>query len=142
MSLVPSSFYFYLYRVLILPSLISGDQDFVCNHMGTEASIGNMTWAGLTGLGAHPITQTWYMQGDLGNQTDLKNKDQAVGTYQGRDNLTYVLIYGGSHMVSVDKGPQTLDMLERYVDRPAHIEEEKWLTDQSSSLPPSPFPRY
>ena len=31
--------------------LFSGDQDFICNYMGTESLIGGLTWSGATGMG-------------------------------------------------------------------------------------------
>ncbi|RUO96783.1 Alpha/Beta hydrolase protein [Jimgerdemannia flammicorona] len=82
--------------------LYSGDQDLICNHVGTEYLISNMTWNGAKGLqGAQPI--------------EWKIEDSLVGYYTTARNLTYVLIRDGSHMVPYDRPLETLDMINRFL---------------------------
>lgn len=82
--------------------LFSGDQDFICNHLGTEMMIGNMTWKGKTGFDTS-ISQNWYI-----NET-------IVGYTIWARNLQYVLILNGSHMVPYDKPLELLDMINRFM---------------------------
>ncbi|KAI8137123.1 serine carboxypeptidase-domain-containing protein [Fennellomyces sp. T-0311] len=82
--------------------LFSGDQDLICNVLGTEYLIGNMTWNGAKGLESAE-TQDWVIDG--------KN----VGTYTEARKLTFVVIKGGSHMVPYDKPIETLDMINRFM---------------------------
>ncbi|RUS27542.1 Alpha/Beta hydrolase protein [Jimgerdemannia flammicorona] len=82
--------------------VLFGDQDLICNHVGTEYLISNMTWNGAKGLqGAQPI--------------EWKIEDSLVGYYTTARNLTYVLIRDGSHMVPYDRPLETLDMINRFL---------------------------
>ncbi|CAO3608033.1 unnamed protein product [Cunninghamella blakesleeana] len=82
--------------------LFSGERDLICNHIGTEYLISNMTWNNGDGLeGAEE--KDWYVN------------DKIVGTYTEARGLTYVLIKDGSHMVPYDKPTETLDMINRFM---------------------------
>ncbi|KAI4616833.1 Cell death protease [Alternaria metachromatica] len=87
--------------------LFSGDKDFICNHVGTEAMIGNMKWNGGKGFEASPgvqnAKQDWMFEGE------------AAGTWQEARNLTYVVFYNSSHMVPFDYPRRTRDMLDRFM---------------------------
>jgi carboxypeptidase D len=87
--------------------LFSGDKDFICNHVGTEAMIGNMQWNGGKGFEASPgvqnAKQDWMFEGE------------AAGTWQEARNLTYVVFYNSSHMVPFDYPRRTRDMLDRFM---------------------------
>ncbi|CAO3581131.1 unnamed protein product [Absidia cylindrospora] len=95
---------------LLLPDLLkeieillfSGEFDLICNHLGTEYMIGNMTWNGDTGF-KYAERQEWV----IGKKT--------VGYYMQERNLSYVLINDGSHMVPYDKPMETLDMINRFM---------------------------
>ena len=87
--------------------LYSGDQDLICNHMGTEELIHNMEWNGGKGFELSPGTwaprKHWTFEGEL------------AGFYQQARNLTYILFYNSSHMVPFDYPRRSRDMLDRFV---------------------------
>lgn len=87
--------------------LFSGDQDLICNHVGTEELIHNMAWNGGTGFELAPGTwaprRAWTFEGE------------PAGIYQSARNLTYVLFYNASHMVPYDFPRRTRDMLDRFM---------------------------
>ena len=87
--------------------LFSGDQDLICNHIGTEELIHNMEWNGGKGFELSPGTwaprRHWTFEGD------------PAGLYQEARNLTYILFYNSSHMVPFDFPRRTRDMLDRFI---------------------------
>ncbi|KFA66402.1 hypothetical protein S40285_01281 [Stachybotrys chlorohalonatus IBT 40285] len=83
--------------------LFSGDKDLLCNHIGTEDLIGNMTWNGAQGFGDDAPRRAWTFEGD------------AAGFWQQARNLTYVLFRESSHMVPVDFPTRSRDMLDRFL---------------------------
>ena len=87
--------------------LFSGDQDLICNHIGTEELIHNMEWNGGKGFELSPGTwaprKHWTFEGE------------PAGLYQEARNLTYVLFYNSSHMVPFDYPRRTRDMLDRFL---------------------------
>jgi carboxypeptidase D len=86
--------------------LFSGDKDLLCNHIGTERLIGNLTWNGAQGFetseGSAP-QRKWHFEGET------------AGYWQDARNLTYVLFYESSHMVPVDWPRRSRDMLDRFM---------------------------
>ncbi|KAG0297304.1 Cell death protease [Linnemannia gamsii] len=96
--------------ITLLPSILektkimlfSGQQDLICNHIGTEYLISNMTWQGSQGFqDTQPIG--W------------KVEDKPAGEWKQARNLTYVLIYNSSHMVPYDVPLVALDMMNRFM---------------------------
>lgn len=87
--------------------LFSGDQDLICNHIGTEELIHNMEWNGGKGFELSPGTwaprRHWTFEGE------------PAGLYQEARNLTYILYYNSSHMVPFDFPRRTRDMLDRFL---------------------------
>ncbi|OAA62546.1 pheromone processing carboxypeptidase kex1 [Niveomyces insectorum RCEF 264] len=87
--------------------LFSGADDLICNHMGTEALIGNLQWNGGKGFELAPGTwaprREWTFEGEN------------AGFWQEARNLTYVLFYNSSHMVPFDHPRRTRDMLDRFM---------------------------
>ena len=87
--------------------LFSGEQDLICNHVGTEALIKNMKWNGGTGFeisdGVWAPRRHWEFEGE------------PAGIYQTARNLTYVVFYNSSHMVPFDYPRRTRDMLDRFI---------------------------
>ena len=87
--------------------LFSGDQDLICNHLGTEELIHNLEWNGAKGFELSPGTwaprRQWTFEGE------------AAGMYQYARNLTYLLFYNSSHMVPFDYPRRTRDMLDRFI---------------------------
>lgn len=87
--------------------LFSGDQDLICNHLGTENLIHNMNWKGATGFETDP--------GVWAPRHDWSFEGEPAGLYQYARNLTYVLFYNASHMVPFDQPRQSRDMLDRFM---------------------------
>ncbi|ORZ03599.1 Alpha/Beta hydrolase protein [Syncephalastrum racemosum] len=113
--------------------LFSGDKDLICNYLGTEYLIGNMTWNGAQGFGASTKKESWYID------------DVEVGSYQEARNLTFVMISEGSHMVPYDKPAETRDMINRFMGvgnnmingSPSWVGDNKPSTNQPSSSAPA-----
>ncbi|KAF9584761.1 Cell death protease [Lunasporangiospora selenospora] len=82
--------------------LFSGDQDLICNHIGTEYLISNMTWCGAQGFQDAPEV-AWEVA------------EKPAGYWRQARNMTYVLIYNASHMVPYDAPLQSLDMINRFM---------------------------
>ncbi|KAJ8663593.1 hypothetical protein O0I10_000838 [Lichtheimia ornata] len=82
--------------------LFGGDQDLICNMLGINYLIGNMTWNGAKGF-QDATALEWYVG------------DTQAGSFQQARNLSLVTVYEGSHMVSYDKPLETLDMMNRFM---------------------------
>ena len=87
--------------------LFSGDRDLICNHLGTEALIHEMSWSGGKGFELSP--------GVWAPQRQWSVNDESAGYWQEARNLTYVLFYNASHMVPFDYPRRTRDMLDRFM---------------------------
>lgn len=87
--------------------LFSGDQDLICNHLGTESLISTLTWNNATGFETDP--------GHWAPKRDWTFEDEPAGLYQSARNLTYVRFYNSSHMVPFDYPRRTRDMLDRFM---------------------------
>lgn len=87
--------------------LFSGEQDLICNHIGTEELINNMEWNGGKGFeisdGVWAPRRQWTFEGE------------PAGIYQEARNLTYILFYNSSHMVPFDYARRSRDMLDRFM---------------------------
>ncbi|KAG0050764.1 Cell death protease [Gryganskiella cystojenkinii] len=92
--------------------LFSGQQDLICNHIGTEYMISNMTWSGAQGFGNAP-TVNWTVE------------DTPAGEWVQDRNLTYVLVYNSSHMVPYDVPLVALDMMNRFMGLDTTLQEFK-----------------
>ena len=88
--------------------LFSGNQDLICNHIGTEDLIHNMEWNDGKGFELFPGTwaprKHWTFEGE------------SAGFYQEARNLTYILFFNSSHMVPFDYPRRTRDMLDRFMN--------------------------
>jgi carboxypeptidase D len=89
--------------------LFSGDQDLICNHLGTEEMIHQMKWLNGTGFEDPPGSGEW------APRQPWTFDGEPAGFYQMARNLTYVLFYNSSHMVPFDYPRRTRDMLDRFV---------------------------
>lgn len=87
--------------------LFSGAEDLICNHLGTEAMIGNMAWNGGKGFELSP--------GNWAPRREWTFEGEDAGFWQEARNLTYVLFYNSSHMVPFDYPRRTRDMLDRFM---------------------------
>ncbi|KIV99262.1 uncharacterized protein PV09_09032 [Verruconis gallopava] len=87
--------------------LFSGDQDLICNHMGTEELINKLEFNGGKGFESNGVTAPrldWVFEGE------------PAGIYQSARNLTYIKFYNSSHMVPFDYPRRTRDMLDRFMN--------------------------
>ncbi|KAL8283707.1 hypothetical protein RQP46_005502 [Phenoliferia psychrophenolica] len=96
--------------VTLLPALLekipilffAGDQDLICNHVGIERMIENLSWGGEVGFG-NVTALDWRVDG------------KRAGTWTSARGLTYVKIADASHMVPYDQPLAAHDMLLRFV---------------------------
>ncbi|KAF9437031.1 Cell death protease [Entomortierella beljakovae] len=82
--------------------LYSGDQDLICNHIGTEYLISNLTWQDVKGFQTAP-------------QIPWTVEDKPAGVWRTERNLSYVLLYNASHMAPYDVPLVALDMINRFM---------------------------
>ena len=87
--------------------LFSGASDLICNHIGTEDLINNLSWNG--GKGFEITPGTW------APRRDWMFEGQNAGFWQEARNLTYVLFHNSSHMVPFDYARRSRDMLDRFM---------------------------
>ncbi|KAJ3183779.1 Cell death protease [Geranomyces variabilis] len=83
-------------------TFFSGDQDLICNWMGTRDMIAELTWGDQKGFQGAPV-MNWLID------------NQLKGTYQEARNLSFVIIHNASHMVPVDEPVAALDMFNRAI---------------------------
>lgn len=83
--------------------LFAGDQDFICNYIGIEALIADLTWGGSKGFPTESKPQTWSVDGTVS------------GEWTSGKNLTYVRVYNASHMAPYDIPHVSHDMILRFV---------------------------
>ncbi|KAG0038758.1 Cell death protease [Podila clonocystis] len=114
-----------LVEIIMEGTKTGGQQDLICNHIGTEYMISNLTWDGARGFQQVP-TVGWTVE------------DQPAGEWQTQRNLSYVLIYNSSHMVPYDVPLVTLDMINRFIgiDHKLQSFASRLETDLEEELPP------
>eukprot|EP00928_Gymnodinium_smaydae_P091734 TRINITY_DN75473_c0_g1_i1.p1 TRINITY_DN75473_c0_g1~~TRINITY_DN75473_c0_g1_i1.p1 ORF type:complete len:581 (-),score=97.09 TRINITY_DN75473_c0_g1_i1:126-1868(-) len=88
-------------RVLVY----NGQFDWICNHLGVEHFLDAMEFEGKTTFSDPRLRGEWVSGSRL------------AGYVKHGGNLTFLLVLGGSHMVPMDKRPQTLDMVERFIHK-------------------------
>ncbi|PIA17958.1 alpha/beta-hydrolase [Coemansia reversa NRRL 1564] len=84
-----------------------GKEDYLCNYIGTEWTIGNLTWSGATGFSDKSQSAEWSINGKV------------VGDIVAERGLTYALIHDASHMVGVDKPREILDLFTAFTNSSA-----------------------
>ncbi|KAJ1941845.1 Cell death protease [Linderina macrospora] len=84
-----------------------GNEDFLCNHIGIEWMIGNLTWAGSQGFSKSAGFANWTVAKTL------------AGTVMADRGLTYARIFNASHMVGVDKPREMLDLFTAFTNASA-----------------------
>ncbi|KAI9503135.1 Alpha/Beta hydrolase protein, partial [Coemansia spiralis] len=82
--------------------LFVGKEDYLCNYIGIEWSLGNLTWAGTQGFSAKSKRADWTIGGSV------------VGQIHSDRGLTYALVHDASHMVGVDKPREILDLFTAF----------------------------
>ncbi|KAG4096461.1 alpha/beta-hydrolase [Neocallimastix lanati (nom. inval.)] len=82
-------------------TLFAGDKDLICNHVGIELMIDNLTWNGIKGYKNNYID--WVVNGKI------------HGVYQSERNLTYIRMTNGSHMVPIDLPKESLAMFNTFI---------------------------
>ncbi|KAJ1993369.1 Cell death protease [Coemansia umbellata] len=87
--------------------LFVGKEDYLCNYIGIEWSLGNLTWAGTQGFSAKSKRADWTIGGSV------------VGQIHSDRGLTYALVHDASHMVGVDKPREILDLFTAFTNSSA-----------------------
>ncbi|QPH04318.1 Cell death protease [Epichloe festucae Fl1] len=87
--------------------LFSGEEDLICNHVGTEQLITNLEWNGGRGFEVTP--------GNWAPRRQWTFEGEDAGFWQEARNLTYVLFHNASHMVPFDYPRRSRDMLDRFM---------------------------
>ncbi|KAJ2500699.1 Cell death protease [Coemansia sp. RSA 1972] len=98
--------------VILLPSILEqvpvlffvGTEDYLCNEVGTEWTVGNLTWAGDTGFSSLRKRSVWTING------------HQVGVVESDRGLTYARIHNASHMVGVDRPRELLDLFTLFTN--------------------------
>jgi len=86
-----------------IPVLVyNGQFVLICNHLGTEEYLNAMKWPSQRDF-IEAQRYTWTPDG------------VTAGYSKSAGRLTFLVILGGSHMVPMDKPPQTLDMINRFL---------------------------
>ncbi|TPX49773.1 hypothetical protein SeMB42_g02496 [Synchytrium endobioticum] len=83
--------------------LFSGNKDLICNHVGTEMMLANLTWNGETGMSNNSVKYDYVMN------------NKTIGMWQTSRNMTYVLFYDASHMPAVDSPEGVFSMMNRFM---------------------------
>jgi carboxypeptidase C (cathepsin A) len=83
-------------RVLVY----NGQFDWICNHMGVERFLHQIDFPGREEFSRRGLWVTG---------------SRLAGYVNAGGNLTYVLVLGGSHMVPMDKRPETFDLVMRFL---------------------------
>eukprot|EP00929_Paragymnodinium_shiwhaense_P093615 TRINITY_DN53827_c0_g1_i1.p1 TRINITY_DN53827_c0_g1~~TRINITY_DN53827_c0_g1_i1.p1 ORF type:complete len:607 (+),score=139.96 TRINITY_DN53827_c0_g1_i1:248-2068(+) len=87
-------------RVLVY----NGQFDWICNHLGVERMLDQLDFEGKSDF-VSPQQRAGWVSGS-----------RLAGYVKHGGNLSFLLVLGGSHMVPMDKRPQTYDMLERFLN--------------------------
>ncbi|KAJ3289686.1 Cell death protease [Blyttiomyces sp. JEL0837] len=98
-----------------LPIVIyNGDRDAVCNYVGEEAIIDELTWNGATGFQTpFPSEPNWIL-----------GTTQKAGYIRSERGLTYIRVKGAGHMVPTDtpaKGSLVLQTIIQAGEKEAHV---------------------
>ncbi|KAJ2344784.1 Cell death protease [Coemansia sp. RSA 2618] len=104
-----------------------GAEDYLCNYVGTEWTIGNLTWAGATGFSPARRRDEWSIDNAI------------VGSVESDRGLTYALVHNASHMVGVDRPREMLDLFTLFTNASAdnlRFRSSFRAADISQPLPP------
>ncbi len=82
--------------------LFNGDKDFICNHLGQESMINNMTWNNQKGFATKP--------------KPVVLNGHHYGEIQSESNLLYLKIYNASHMVPIDQPEISYHMVKHFLE--------------------------
>jgi len=93
-------------RVLVY----NGQFDWICNHLGVERFLDGLNFEG---------SETFL---DSHRRGEWVSGSRLAGYVKRGGNLTFVLVLGGSHMVPMDKRPQTYDLLQRFLDNRSFVD--------------------
>jgi len=95
----------------LLPDLLTtyqvlnynGDQDLICNYMGTLEWTAQIQWPGQNAYVNAP-SQKWMVS------------NSQAGYYKTAGNLTHILVYGAGHMSPFNQPQNTQDLLYRFIN--------------------------
>ncbi|EGG18539.1 peptidase S10 family protein [Cavenderia fasciculata] len=100
-----------LARIRVL--LYNGQFDLICNHVGTTEYLDVLEWSGAAEWKA-ANSSVWTAPKDGFTQT--------AGYTRSSQNLTYLLVLGGSHMVPMDQPEFTFDMIRRFISNETYAD--------------------
>ncbi|QLL30233.1 hypothetical protein HG536_0A00500 [Torulaspora globosa] len=88
-----------------IPVLIyAGDKDFICNWLGNRAWTDVLPWKSADGFAKQPV-RNWV----------AKLTKEKAGEVKSFENLTFLRIFGGGHMVPYDVPENALSMLNEWI---------------------------
>ncbi|OMJ23820.1 Pheromone-processing carboxypeptidase KEX1 [Smittium culicis] len=109
-------------------NLFAGDMDIICNQLGHEYMISNLTWNGSKGFSLVNPLDNFPSPSPLNKRLDLQvSKSKALypswsvngrssGSIHTERKLTYSIIYNASHMTGFDKPAEMLDLIKRFAN--------------------------
>ncbi|GAM20248.1 hypothetical protein SAMD00019534_034230, partial [Acytostelium subglobosum LB1] len=108
-----SSLHLFPYLLANLRVLVyNGQFDIICNHVGTQEYLSAMQWNGAAQW-ANQERSMWFAEKDGSLQT--------AGYFKGPvQNLTFMLVLGGSHMVPMDEPEFSFEMISKFVTNVAY----------------------
>ncbi|KAI9142620.1 peptidase S10, serine carboxypeptidase [Paraphysoderma sedebokerense] len=110
---------------LLLPDLASkikvflynGDADIICNYVGNEAMLSELSWNGKTGFGSKRFKPFFFKEDRL--EIDLENRgdkeEKLYGIYRSARGLTYMRVFEAGHMVPFNQPKGSLEMIKAFV---------------------------
>jgi len=85
--------------------IYAGDLDFICNWLGNQAWSLALPWKGQKEFAAtNPVE--WKVDGEAAG---------SIRQAKGLTNFTFVRVYGGGHMVPMDKPPAALQLVNQFI---------------------------
>ncbi|AMD20409.1 HDL335Wp [Eremothecium sinecaudum] len=106
--------------------LFNGDKDIVCNNLGIEAIIRDLTWAGSTGFTENVKQYDWV---DENRDTQVRTP---VGIIQKDRGLTFISVYNASHMVPYNIGRVGAGLIDIARNRAKIVQDKSETADMNS----------
>jgi carboxypeptidase D len=94
----------YVLNLEIPVLLYSGQFDIICNHLGTEKMLNKLLWNGRADW-LRSTTGVWAVD------------NNPSGFVRKAKNLIYLIVTNAGHMVPLSKPAESLDMIERFVNK-------------------------
>lgn len=105
--------------------LYSGSFDWICNRVGTEELVRTMDWSGTAAFNTSQ-RYTWAVN------------EKFAGYGITVQNLTFLIVFNGSHMVPMNCPEQTLDMITRFFANASFADMEESMIPAAQPGPGAP----